>query len=85
VERALEEQRLHDLGYRWTWPPLIADLSPRQRRRARMMDQAKAYVRHEREQQADTDEGLMDYDHDAARRDWLDESAGPAAEDGGGR
>jgi len=43
--------RLHEWGYRWTWPPRIDDLSPRQLRLVELANHTEQYIRQERRKQ----------------------------------
>jgi hypothetical protein len=48
ARQAIQAKRAHEWGYRWTWPPRIADLSPRELRLIGLAEQAEAYVAEER-------------------------------------
>ena len=73
------EKQAHDWGYRYTWPPTMGNLTPRQRGRIRLAEQAEAYIKHQQQQrqngggrQAGQSLSEREYDVDESRREWRD-------------
>jgi len=48
--------RLHEWGYRWTWPPRIGDLSPRHLRLVEVATHAEQYLKQEQRADAARDQ-----------------------------
>jgi len=44
AEQALTYKRLHEWGYRWADPPLIRNLTPRQRQLVALAAHAESYI-----------------------------------------
>jgi len=65
---------LHEDGYRFTWPPRIGDLTPRQRGLLRLGRHAEAYVKQEQRKSAAANRGRPSDFGDVAesRRDAFD-------------
>lgn|GEM_PF-6180940 len=70
AEEALRDKRAHDWGYRYTWPPTLGNLSPRERGKIELAAQAEAYLKHEHRPQRQASLSHREYDVESSRREW---------------
>lgn len=55
AQQALAYKRLHEWGYRWADPPLIRNLTPRQRQFVALAARAENYIKQVAQDQHQTD------------------------------
>lgn len=71
-QRAVAYGELHDAGYRFTWPPVIKDLTPRQVKLLRLRGIVEADLERQANQQTQAGGSVShdNYDVGSSRREW---------------
>jgi len=70
----MRDKRAHDAGYRYTWPPTMGNLTPRQRNKIEIWNHAEAYIQHQQREQQQNGGSLshQNYDTTGSRADFED-------------
>lgn len=80
AERALDEKAMHEAGYRYTWPPLIDNLTLREYRKIQLARLAESYIKKEQREAHSGGSGTQmssrHYNKAQSRHDWAQKHKG---------